>query len=84
MYDGVDSWVSKFVLKEKTAKKDILKYLENTDCEAVKLGKLYDITSENIIAFKLYGDASQVEIYDRFCAPREKTLLLFPPFSYNY
>lgn len=36
MYDGVSSWVKKFVLK-KSAKKDINKYLEDTDIEAVKL-----------------------------------------------
>lgn len=66
MYDGVDSWVSKFVLKEKTAKKDIEKYLSNTDCKAVMLDKLYSVTLENVIAFKIHGDVSQLEIFDRF------------------
>lgn len=66
LYDGCDSWVKKFVLREKSAKRDIEKYLIKTDCKAVMLDKLYSVTLENVIAFKINGDASQVEIYDRF------------------
>ena len=66
MYDGVISWVKKFVLKEKSAKKDITKYLNDTDIEAVKLDKLYPITLDNVIAYKTSNDASEVDIFDRF------------------
>ena len=66
MYDGVISWVKKFVLKEKSARKDIIKYLNGTDIEAVKLDKLFPITLENVIAYKLSDDASEVDIFNRF------------------
>jgi hypothetical protein len=66
MYDGVISWVKKFVLKEKSAKKDINKYLEDTDIEAVKLDKLYPISLENLIAYKINGDASEVDIFNTY------------------
>ena len=66
MYDGVIRWVKKFVLREKSAKKDITKYLNDTDIEAVKLDKLYPITLENVIAYKLSDDASEVDIFNRF------------------
>lgn len=66
MYDGVSSWVKKFVLKEKSAKKDINKYLEDTDIEAVKLDKLYPISLENLIAYKISGDAPEVDIFNRY------------------
>lgn len=66
MYDGVISWVNKFVLREKSAKKDIAKYLNDTGIEAVKLDKLYPITLENVIAYKNSYDASEVDIFNRF------------------
>ena len=66
MYDGVISWVKKFVLKEKSARKDIIKYLNGTDIEAVKLDKLFPITLEKVIAYKLSDDASEVDIFNRF------------------
>lgn len=66
MYDGVISWVKKFVLREKSAKKDIAKYLKDTDIEAVKLDKLYPITLENVIDYKISGDVSEVDIFNRY------------------
>jgi hypothetical protein len=66
LYDGVNSWVNKFVLKGKSAKKDIDNYLKNTDAEAVKLDKLFSVTLENVISYKTEGDAEHISIFERF------------------
>ena len=66
VYDGVDSWVVKFVLKEKTAKRDILKYYEYSDVQVLKIDKLCPFTLENVIAYKISNDASQVDIFNTF------------------
>ena len=66
VYDGVDSWVVKFVLKEKTAKRDIFKYYEYSDARVVKIDNLYPFTLEELIAYKISDDPSQVDIFNRF------------------
>lgn len=66
VYDGVDSWVVKFVLKEKTAKRDILKYYEYSDAQVLKIDNLYPFTLEELIAYKISDDPAQVDIFNRF------------------
>lgn len=66
VYDGVDSWVVKFILKEKTAKRDILKYYEYTDAQALKIDKLCPFSLEDVIKYKINGDDLQLDVYNRF------------------
>ena len=66
VYDGVDAWVMKFVLKEKTAKQDIAKYFSNTDGKVLELDKLYEFSYLSIMAYKMSGVDEYVEIADRF------------------
>lgn len=67
-YDGVNAYVNKFILNERTAKKDIVKYFSDINVEVLKLDKLYRVTFENIFAFK----ENNKEIYDRFISMYEK------------
>lgn len=66
VYDGVNAWVSKFVLKEKTAKRDIAKYFSNTDGKVVELDKLYEVNLKSVISYKMSGEDEYVEIAERF------------------
>lgn len=63
MYDGVNSWVSYFVLRKKTCKKDIERYLAEYDAKAVYLDELYEVSLENILSFK---DIDKELVFKRF------------------
>lgn len=56
LYDGVDAYVRKACIIEGT-EKQYKQYFESvTDCEVVKIDKLYDMTWENLIAMSQSGE----------------------------
>lgn len=63
IYDGVNSWVSKIVIRKRTCKKDIEKYLEPYGAKAVYLDELYEVSLEDIAAFK---NTDKEVIYEHF------------------
>lgn len=65
-YDGVEAYVSKFVLpdNEKKAKNDLLDWW-HYDGEILKLDKLYSVSLENIIALR-NGDNFNSSTFERF------------------
>lgn len=65
-YDGQDSWVAKFVLPaDTTMKSDCIKTMDGWyDGEILKLDKLYEVTLDNIVAFK--NNQETENLYDRF------------------
>ena len=69
-YDGVDAYVSKFVLTEdeKKAKIELLDWWCETgyDGEILKLDRLYGVTLENIIALRNSDNDKDISAYDRF------------------
>lgn len=65
-YDGVEAYVSKFVLpeNEKEAKNDLLDWWDN-DGEILKLDKLYSVSLGNIIDLRT-GDNENITTFERF------------------
>ena len=68
-YDGVEAYVTKFVLSEneKNAKIDLLGWWceEGCDGEILKLDRLYVVSLENIIALR-NGNDEQIRTFNRF------------------
>lgn len=68
-YDGVDAYVSKYVLPqdEKSARNDLQRYWNTLGCEGeiLKLHCLYGVSFENIIALR-NGNEEQVRTFTRF------------------
>lgn len=62
-YDGADAYVTKWILPSNVqqAMSDILEYWEKNgyDGEVLKLDKLYEVSLDNIISFKNYGDVRE-------------------------
>lgn len=72
-YDGIDAYVSKFILpcssdnkKVTTAGMKKCKEYMNGNGEILKFDVLYPVTLENINSFGVYGDNEQKATYDRF------------------
>lgn len=59
-YDGVDAFVTKWILptNEQQAFKDLQHYwnTQGYDGEVLKLDKLYEVSFDNIVSMKQYGD----------------------------
>jgi hypothetical protein len=63
IYDGDVSWVSKFVLRKRSCKKDIEKYLEAYGIKVVYLDELYEVSLEKVVAFK---NTDKEVVYEHF------------------
>lgn len=68
LYDGVNSWVDRFCMREKTADNDIVKYLKEIGSDAlpVYLDKQFKIDLETLISYKNSDYSLQRKMYDRF------------------
>lgn len=69
-YDGVEAYVTKFVLSEneKKAKNELFDWWREKgyDGEILKLDSLYGVTLENIIALRNDDNDDNKRSYDRF------------------
>lgn len=65
-YDGLNSYVSKFILAwdENKAKKDLLEWWDG-DGEILKLDRLYGVSLENVIALT-NGNIEDINTFERF------------------
>lgn len=67
-YDGVDAYVTKFILKsDKNGKRDLLNYWEERgfDGRILEVDLLYSVSLENILSFS-NGDDEYKRAFDYF------------------
>lgn len=68
IYNGVNTWIDKFCMKQDTAEKDIIKYMKEIGSDAlpVFLDKQFKLDLETLVSYKNSEYITQRKVYERF------------------